>query len=82
MNLILSVVDMSVFKWWVNNSYAPHEKLRGHTGDTMYLEKGAVSILSTKMNINGKISTEEDMIGVGDATNKILCTKYFIEAQG
>ena len=48
----------------------------------MYLDKGAVSILSTKMNINGKISTEEDMIGVGDATTKILCTKYFIEAQG
>ena len=48
----------------------------------MSLGNRAVSSFSIKQKINGKISTEYDMIGVDNATAKILWSEYFIEAKG
>ena len=48
----------------------------------MSLGKGAVTSFSTKQKINGKSSTEEELIGVDDAMPKVLRSKYFVKAQG
>ena len=48
----------------------------------MSVVKGVVSRFSTKQNINGKSSTEHEMIGVDNTMDKILWLRYFIEIQG
>ena len=48
----------------------------------MPLVKGVVSSFSTNQIINRKSFTEYTLIGVYDATEKILWSRYFIEAQG
>ena len=81
MKLTLSVGDMSVVKWWIDALYAAHEEFWGQTGAMMSL--GNVSVYSFPKNkINGKISTEGELIGVDDAMSKILWSRYIIEAQG
>jgi hypothetical protein len=84
LKLTLSAVnDMSIIQWWVDASYAVHEDCRGHTGATMMsLGEGTVTSCSTKQKINGKSSTEDELIGVDDAMPRILWTKYLSEAQG
>jgi hypothetical protein len=83
LKLTLTVGDLSIIQWWVDASYAVvHEDCRGHTGAMMSLRKGAVTSFSTKQKINGKSSTEDELIRVDDAMPRILWTKYLIEAQG
>ena len=48
----------------------------------MSLGKGAVTSFSRKQKIQGKSSTEDELIGVDDTLPQALWTKYFIEAQG
>jgi hypothetical protein len=62
LKLTLSVNDMSIIKWWVDASYAVHEDCRGRTGAMMSLGEGAVTSFSTKQKINGKSSTEDELI--------------------
>ena len=47
----------------------------------MSLGKLVVSISSTKQNINGKSSTEDDLVSVEDTMAKIFWSKYFIDVQ-
>ena len=35
--LILRANGVNVLKWWVDTSYAAHENMRGHTGETMLM---------------------------------------------
>ena len=48
----------------------------------MYLGKRVVSIFSPQKNINGKSSTEDELISVYDATANIIWLRQFIESQG
>jgi hypothetical protein len=82
LKLTLSVNDMPIIKWWVDASYAVHEDCQGHMGAMMLLGEGAVTSFSMKQKINGKSSTEDELIGVDDAMPRILWTKYLIKAQG
>ena len=43
---------------------------------------GAITSFSRKQKINGKSSTEAELIGVDDALPQILLTRYFMESQG
>ena len=82
LKLTLSVDDILVVKWWVDVSYVVHENCRLHTGPKLFLGKGVVYSFSTKQNINGKSSIEDELIGVDDSMAKIIWSRYFIEAQG
>jgi hypothetical protein len=73
---------MSIIKWWVDASYAVHADCRGHMSAMMSLGERAVTSFSKKKKINGKSSTEGELIGVDDAMPRILWTKHLIEAQG
>jgi len=82
LNLTLEADSLSVFKWWVDGSFAVHPDMRSHTGATMSLGKGSVLSMSTKQKLNTKSSTEAELVGVDDAMPQILWTRYFLTAQG
>ena len=44
----------------------------------MSLDKGEVSKFSTKKYINGKRSTKDELIGVDNNTDKIICSIDYI----
>ncbi len=48
----------------------------------MFLGKGMPITASKKQKVNGKSSTESELIGVDDMLPHILWTHYFLEAQG
>mmetsp|Transcript_11188 Transcript_11188/g.23594 ORF Transcript_11188/g.23594 Transcript_11188/m.23594 type:complete len:249 (+) Transcript_11188:341-1087(+) len=48
----------------------------------MTLGKGMPLTMSKKQKINGKSSTESELIAVDDALPQILWTRYFLECQG
>ena len=59
-----------------------HDDYKGHSGLMMTMGSGAITSFSRKQKINGKSSTEAELIGVDDASPQVLWTKYFIENQG
>ena len=82
LKLTLSSDDISVFKLWVDASYAYHEYCKGRTGVIMSLGQGGVTSFSRKQQIQGKISTKCELIAVDEKLPQALWTNYFIEAQG
>ena len=67
--LILSADGVNVLKWWVDASYAAHEDIQGHTGQTMSMGKngrGLIISISKKQKLNTKSLTEVEPIGVDD----------------
>ena len=82
MKLTLEADDLQLIRWYVDASYAVHNDMRGHTGGVMTLGRGGIHNKSTKQKINGKSSTEIEIIGVDDMIPQILWTNYFMKAQG
>jgi hypothetical protein len=80
--LTLEASNVNIIKWWVDASFAVHPDMRSHTGAVMTLGKGAMYSMSTRQKLNGRSSTEGELIGVSDAMPQILWTRYFLEAQG
>jgi len=78
----LEADSLSVFKWWVDASFAVHPDMKSHTGATMSLGKGSVVSMSNKQKLNTRSSTEAELVGVDDAMPRILWTRYFMKAQG
>ena len=48
----------------------------------MSQDKRAILSLSLKHKLNTKISTERELLAAHNGMSLILCSKYFIEAQG
>ena len=68
--LILRSDGVNVLKWWVDESYADHDDMRGHTGGTMPMGtdgRGLIISISEKKKINKKSSTESELIGADNA---------------
>ena len=82
MKLVLSVDNLTPFKWWVDASYGTHSDCKGHTGMMMSLGKGAAMSMSQGQKLNTKSSTESELVRIDYALPQILWGKYFIEAQG
>ncbi len=83
LSLTLDASEMNLVRWWVNASFFVHSDYRSHTGVVLSLGKGGVIRMSQKQKINTKMnSTEEEVVGVDDASSQILWTNYFIKAQG
>ena len=82
MCLTLQDSNALAITWWVYGSYSTHADMRSHTGAMMSLWKGAVYSTSQKKKINTNSSTEAEIIAVNDALSQVLCTLYFMSAQG
>ena len=63
-------------------SYAAHDDMRGHTGDTMSMGCGLILSITKKKNLNTKILNEAELIGLDYALPQMLWKNYFIESQG
>lgn len=65
---------------YVDASHAVHDNYRSHTGVVITIGgRCIVFIKSTKQGINGKSSTESELIAVSDALPQIIYTKEFLE---
>ena len=62
-------------------AFAVHHDMRSHTGGCLSLGKGEMYSESTKQKLNGKSSTEAELIGVDDIMPQILWTRYSLESQ-
>ena len=82
MVLTLEADNLHMMRWHVDASFAVHNDMRGHTGGGMTLGKGSIYNKSTKQKINGKSSTETELIGVDDVMPQVLWSNYFMKEQG
>lgn len=80
--LTLDAGNLNVMKWYVDASFAVHKDMRSHTGAMLTLGKGCVYSTSGKHKLNGKSSTEAELVAVSDVLPQVLWTKNFVEAQG
>ena len=80
--LILSADGSGILKWWVDASFAVHPNMRGHSGGGLSLGRGFPIVGSTKQKLNGRSSTEIEIIGADDFMPAMCWTRYFLEAQG
>ena len=56
--------------------------MRSRTGGCMSLGRGMIYSKSMSQKLNGKSSTETEIIGVSDLGSQIFWTFYFLRAQG
>ena len=77
----MSVDNTHIVKWEVDASYAVHPDMKGHTGATMTLGKGAITSLSNKQKINTRSSTESELVGTDKSLGTILWTQKFLDYQ-
>ncbi len=80
--LILRADNLHILKWYVDASFAVHPDFRSHTGAGLTLGKGFPITMSRKQKLNTRSSTESELVGADDASQLILWTKLFMEAQG
>ena len=80
--LILRADSLHILKWFVDASFAVHPDFRSHTGIAFTLGKGCPSTKSGKQKLNTRSSTESELVGADDASQMMLWTKFFMEAQG
>ena len=82
MVLTLRANNDGTIRWWIDASYAVHTDMKGHTGATLSLGKGAIYSGSWKQKMVARSSTESELIGVYDVLPQVLWTKQFLEEQG
>ena len=63
---------LSVIKWWVDASFASHPYCKGHTGSMMFMGSVLIMEISWKKKINGRSSTEAEIVGADDALPQCL----------
>ena len=80
--LTLSSNRSVIFKWWVDALFAVHPNIQVHYIGGLSLGRGFPIVRSTKQNLNTKIPTETEIVGVDDSMPEICWTRYFISAQG
>ena len=80
--LILSANGSGILKWWVDAAFAVHPNMRGHSGGGLSMGRGFPIVNSTGQKLNGRSSTESEIIGADDFMPAICWTRYFLMAQG
>ena len=61
-----------MIKWRVDASYADHRDMRSYTGGCMSLGRGMICSKSMTQKLNGKSSTEAELISVSDLGSHIF----------
>ena len=73
--------NVGINKWYVNASYPTLTGCRGHEGAIITMGSATVPSFSRKQEINAKSLTKAEVIGVNDALQQTLWTRYFLECQ-
>ena len=80
--LILRADDLHILKFYVDTAFAVHPDFKSHTGGGLTFGTGFPITLSRKQKLNTQSSTESELVGADDASQLILWTGLFMEAQG
>ena len=78
----LGADDLSIFRTWVDASFAVHPDMKSHTGGVISFGTGGLLCKSSKQKLNTKSSTESELVGASDYLPNTLWAKMFMEAQG
>ena len=62
--LTLATTDPSKVVWSIDASFAVHPDMKSHSGMTMTMGKGAITLLSRKQKLNTRSSTEAELVAV------------------
>ena len=76
--IILKAYSLSVIKCWVDASFVAHPDCKGHNGAMISMESGSIMELSRKQKINGKSSTELDIVESDNAFPQCLLLIYLM----
>ena len=79
---IFGAKSLNMFKSWIDASYATHMDRRGHTGGCISFVKGLAHMKTKKQSLNGKSSTETEVIGASDYLPWVIWIARFMEYQG
>jgi hypothetical protein len=80
--LIFSANGSGELIWYVDASFAVHQNMCSHTGGELTMGRGFPIVSFTKQKLNTRSSTESELVGVNDMMPIIICSHYFLMAQG
>ena len=80
--LTLKALSVQATKWFIDTSLSVHGGMRRHTGGFNTLGNGCVFSYPTRQNLNTKILTESDLVGVSGVLPQVIRNRYFLENQG
>ena len=63
---------LTVIKWWVYASFAAQPYCKGHTESMMFMGSVLIMEISWKKKINGRSSTEAEIVGADSALPQCL----------
>ena len=78
----LRVNQHNILAWHVDASDGVHADGKGHASRTLTMGSGAACNQSTKQKLNTRSSTKSELTGADGSMSQVLCTNYFLEAQG
>ena len=70
--LVLRAGILSSIKWWVDASFDAHPYCKGHTGAMPPMGSGSIMGILRKQKINGRISTETNIVVSDDVFPQCL----------
>ena len=82
LTLILSIDKSGNIKWYVDAAFAVHKDMSSHTGGFINMGTRGAYVHSRKNNLNTKISTEAEIVGVDDVLTQVIWTRYYLKEQG
>ena len=70
--LTLSFDYLKAIKWYVKESFLVHPNVKSHTGVVITMGQGSMQSFYSKRKLNTSISTEAELVSVGDTSVYIL----------
>ena len=77
--LLIGWDESRTLTWSLDAAFAVHKDMRSHMGALLTMGIGSVISLFLKQQINKKISTEAELVGVDDAMNFVVWAKLFFD---
>ena len=77
--LILSINNSVNIKCYTYEAFAVHKYISSHNGGFITVGTGGDYVQSRKNNLNTKISTKAEIVGVDDLLTQIMWTQYFLK---
>ena len=66
---------------WIDAAYDVHNNMRGHTGGAISIGYGIMHGKASKQKINVKISTESELVGMGEYVSYNIWFIMFMGSQ-
>jgi hypothetical protein len=82
LKLTLTVENLGMLKWYVDEAHNVHWDCKGHGGAVFKLGKGATNSYSRKIKLNTRSSTETELNPADMFMPEMLWSLYFIQAHG